>query len=49
MLNDMVKKSAMKIKKNVAYDEVVLVSDFVNLDNLKIDLNLVFTIKSFKR
>ena len=35
MLNDMVKKSAMKIKKNVAYDEVVLVSDFVNLDNLK--------------
>ena len=35
MLNDMVKKSAIKIKKNVAYDEVVLVSDFVNLDNLK--------------
>ena len=35
MINDMVKKSAMKIKKNVAYDEVVLVSDFVNLDNLK--------------
>ena len=35
MLNDIVKKSAMKIKKNVAYDEVVLVSDFVNLDNLK--------------
>ena len=35
MLNDMVKKSALKIKKNVAYDEVVLVSDFVNLDNLK--------------
>jgi PBP1b-binding outer membrane lipoprotein LpoB len=35
MINDMVKKSAIKIKKNVAYDEVVLVSDFVNLDNLK--------------
>ena len=35
MINDMVKKSALKIKKNVAYDEVVLVSDFVNLDNLK--------------
>lgn len=35
MLNDMVKKSAIKIKRNVSYDEVVLVSDFVNLDNLK--------------
>ncbi|AXK48000.1 hypothetical protein CRU87_07690 [Aliarcobacter trophiarum LMG 25534] len=35
MLNDMVKKSAIKIKRNVAFDEVVLVSDFVNLDNLK--------------
>ena len=35
MINDMVKKSAIKIKKNVANDEVVLVSDFVNLDNLK--------------
>ena len=35
MINDMVKKSAIKIKKNVSYDEVVLVSDFVNLDNLK--------------
>ena len=32
---DMDKKTAMKIKKNVAYDEVVLVSDFVNLDNSK--------------
>lgn len=35
MINDMVKKSAIKIKRNVSYDEVVLVSDFVNLDNLK--------------
>lgn len=35
MVSDMVKKSSEKIKKNVSYDEVILVSDFVNLDNLK--------------
>lgn len=35
MVSDMVKKSSEKIKRNVSYDEVVLVSDFVNLDNLK--------------
>lgn len=35
MISDMVDKSAPKIKGNVRLGEVVLVSDFVNLDNLK--------------
>ncbi|MFX4154951.1 FlgO family outer membrane protein [Aliarcobacter butzleri] len=35
MISDMVDKSASKIKGNVRLGEVVLVSDFVNLDNLQ--------------
>lgn len=35
MISHMVSKSSAKIKKNISFDEVVLVSDFVNLDNLK--------------
>ncbi|WP_418184616.1 FlgO family outer membrane protein [Aliarcobacter vitoriensis] len=35
MISDMVDKSAPKIKSNIRLGEVVLVSDFVNLDNLE--------------
>jgi len=35
MISDMVDKSAPKIKENIKLGEVVLVSDFVNLDNLQ--------------
>ncbi|QKF58253.1 FlgO family outer membrane protein [Aliarcobacter lanthieri] len=35
MISDMVDKSAPKIKGNIRLGEVVLVSDFVNLDNLE--------------
>ena len=35
MISDMVDKSASKIKGNLRLGEVVLVSDFVNLDNLQ--------------
>jgi len=46
MLTDMVNESAGKIKKNVAIDEVVLVSDFVNLDNLKNKSQLGFLLSN---
>ncbi|MFX4236645.1 hypothetical protein ACOL3F_12005, partial [Aliarcobacter butzleri] len=35
MISDMVDKSAIKIKRNILLGEVVLVSDYVNMDNLK--------------
>lgn len=35
MISDMVNKSAPKLKENIRLGEVVLVSDFVNLDNLQ--------------
>jgi hypothetical protein len=35
LVSDLVDESAKKIKKNIAIDDVVLVSDFVNLDKLK--------------
>ena len=38
-MSKLVDDSATKIKKNVSPNEVVLVSDFVNLDKLKTNLN----------
>lgn len=35
MLDDMVQESATKLKRNISLGEIVLVSDFVNLDNLQ--------------
>ncbi len=35
LVYNMVDKSSSKLKKNIAIDDVVLVSDFVNLDNLQ--------------
>lgn len=35
LVSELVDESAKKIKKNIALDDIVLVSDFVNLDKLK--------------
>ena len=35
LVKNMVSKASFKLKKNVQMDDVVLVSDFVNLDNLE--------------
>ena len=35
LVDDMVDDSSAKLKRNIAKDDVVLVSDFVNLDNLQ--------------
>lgn len=35
LISKAVDKSAKKIKRNIGFDEIVLVSDFVNLDKLK--------------
>ena len=45
----LVDKSDNKIKDTVAMDEIVLVSDFVNIDKLEINLNWIFIIKYSKR
>ena len=46
LVSKLVDESASKIKKNVASDEVVLVSDFVNLDKLKNKSQLGFLLSS---
>lgn len=46
LISGMVDESANKIKKNVSYGEVVLVSDFVNLDKLKNKSQLGFLLSS---
>lgn len=46
MISDMVDKSALKIKSNILLGEVVLVSDFVNLDNLKNKSQLGFLLSN---
>ena len=35
LVDDMVEESYPKLKKNIAIDDIILVSDFVNLDNLQ--------------
>ena len=46
LISGMVDESATKIKKNIAPQEVVLVSDFVNLDKLKNKSQLGFLLSS---
>lgn len=46
MISDMVDKSAIKIKRNILLGEVVLVSDFVNLDKLKNKSQLGFLLSN---
>lgn len=46
LVSKLVDESASKIKKNVSADEVVLVSDFVNLDKLKNKSQLGFLLSS---
>jgi len=46
MISDMVDKSAPKIKGNIKLGEVVLVSDFVNLDNLRNKSQLGFLLSN---
>lgn len=46
LVSKLVDESASKIKKNVSTDEVILVSDFVNLDKLKNKSQLGFLLSS---
>ncbi len=46
LVSKLVDESAAKIKKNVSPEEVVLVSDFVNLDKLKNQSQLGFLLSS---
>jgi TolB-like protein len=46
LVSKLVDESAIKIKKNVSAEEVVLVSDFVNLDKLKNKSQLGFLLSS---
>ncbi len=46
LISNMVDKSAIKIKKNILLGDVVLVSDFVNLDKLKNKSQLGFLLSS---
>lgn len=46
MVADMVKKLAPNIQRNIPLDEVVLVSDFVNLNNLKNKSQLGFLLSN---
>ena len=46
LVSKLVDESVIKIKKNVSSDEVVLVSDFVNLDKLKNKSQLGFLLSS---
>ena len=46
LISKMVDESANKIKKNIASNDVVLVSDFVNLDKLKNKSQLGFLLSS---
>ena len=46
IISQLVDKSAIKIKKNISSGDVILVSDFVNLDRLKNKSQLGFLLSS---
>jgi len=46
LVEELVDESANKIKKNIAFDDIVLVSDFVNIDNLQNKSELGFLLSN---
>jgi len=46
LVEELVDESAAKIKKNIQFDDIILVSDFVNIDDLKNKSELGFLLSS---